>query len=216
MCACTCTCVCVCVCVYACVHILTLYMALQALPLHHNGCKILGTSAMAIGTLQWIHALIVHHSCPNVSIGSHVRGPDMAEDRSKFSALLDSIHVDQPDWRALTTLDEAKTFASSGKRCCCGEYVLAVDTCVHELPLAHVDCISTSWCILTAAHNVYLSSYGIVVLINWFWLVCIVVVGYPVLVRPSYVLSGAAMDVAHTPDDLIIMLTQAADVSRLV
>jgi len=46
--------------------------------------------------------------------------------------------------------------------------------------------------------------------------VCIVAVGYPVLVRPSYVLSGAAMDVAHTPDDLIIMLTQAADVSRLV
>jgi len=103
--------------VYACVHILTLNMALQALPLHHNGCKILGTSAMAIGTLQLIHALPVHHSCSNVSIGSHVRGSDMAEDRSKFSALLDSIHVDQPDWRALTTLDEAKTFASSGKRC---------------------------------------------------------------------------------------------------
>ncbi|KAF6756698.1 aspartate carbamoyltransferase [Ephemerocybe angulata] len=39
-------------------------------------------------------------------------------------------------------------------------------------------------------------------------------VGYPVLVRPSYVLSGAAMNVVSTPDDLVNYLTQAAEVSR--
>ncbi len=39
-------------------------------------------------------------------------------------------------------------------------------------------------------------------------------VGYPVLVRPSYVLSGAAMKVAHTPEDLVSFLKNAADVSK--
>jgi carbamoylphosphate synthase large subunit len=38
--------------------------------------------------------------------------------------------------------------------------------------------------------------------------------GYPCLVRPSYVLSGAAMNVVHSPTDLTAFLTEAADVSR--
>ena len=64
----------------------------------------------------------------------HPHNIDMAEDRYKFSKMLDSIGVDQPEWKELKTMDEATAFANK--------------------------------------------------------------VGYPVLVRPSYVLSGAAMKVA--------------------
>ncbi|TFY63266.1 hypothetical protein EVG20_g6387 [Dentipellis fragilis] len=77
---------------------------------------------------------------------------DTAENRYKFSRLLDEIGVDQPLWKELTSFSEAEAFCES--------------------------------------------------------------VGYPVLVRPSYVLSGAAMNVVSTGDDLANYLTQATAVSR--
>ncbi len=96
----------------------------MALPLEEMGAKILGTSARQI---------------------------DRAEDRHKFSSMLDSLGIDQPEWSELTSLDEAKEFA--GK--------------VH----------------------------------------------YPVLVRPSYVLSGAAMGVATSDEEIEIFLEKAAKLS---
>jgi carbamoyl-phosphate synthase large subunit len=77
---------------------------------------------------------------------------DNAEDRHKFSKMLDRLHIDQPAWRELSTIEEAKEFAEK--------------------------------------------------------------VGFPVLVRPSYVLSGAAMNVAHSEDELVKFLGDAADVSK--
>ncbi|KAG5641186.1 hypothetical protein DXG03_005797 [Asterophora parasitica] len=77
---------------------------------------------------------------------------DTAENRYKFSRLLDAIGVDQPLWKELTSFEEATEFCEK--------------------------------------------------------------VGYPVLVRPSYVLSGAAMNVVSTGDDLANYLTQATAVSR--
>jgi carbamoyl-phosphate synthase/aspartate carbamoyltransferase len=77
---------------------------------------------------------------------------DTAENRFKFSRLLDAIGVDQPLWKELSSYEEAQKFCE--------------------------------------------------------------VVGYPVLVRPSYVLSGAAMNVVFTGDDLLNYLTQATAVSR--
>eukprot|EP01088_Endostelium_zonatum_P011435 TRINITY_DN25572_c0_g1_i1.p1 TRINITY_DN25572_c0_g1~~TRINITY_DN25572_c0_g1_i1.p1 ORF type:complete len:1488 (+),score=418.74 TRINITY_DN25572_c0_g1_i1:83-4546(+) len=95
-----------------------------AYKLHKLGVPILGTSAQMI---------------------------DTAEDRHKFSTLMDSIGVDQPAWKELTTLPEAKAFCNK--------------------------------------------------------------VGYPVLVRPSYVLSGAAMNVVQNEKDLDSYLSAAVDVS---
>ncbi len=74
-----------------------------------------------------------------------------AEDRRHFSSLLDKLGVDQPEWRELNTLEEARKFAND--------------------------------------------------------------VGYPVLVRPSYVLSGAAMAVASNDEELAQYLQKAARVS---
>ncbi|WP_223292803.1 carbamoyl-phosphate synthase (glutamine-hydrolyzing) large subunit [Breznakiella homolactica] len=76
---------------------------------------------------------------------------DMAEDRNKFSALLDKLGIEQPEWKELTDLESAKAFAES--------------------------------------------------------------VGYPVLIRPSYVLSGAAMNVAWDDESLEQFLGMAAEVS---
>ncbi len=76
---------------------------------------------------------------------------DNAENRHKFSALLDRLGIDQPLWRELTSLEEAVTFARK--------------------------------------------------------------VGYPVLVRPSYVLSGAAMAVASNDDELKAYLQKAVRLS---
>lgn len=95
-----------------------------ALPLHQQGARILGTSADDI---------------------------DRAEDRHKFSSLLDVLKVDQPQWRELVSRDDAHTFAQE--------------------------------------------------------------VGYPVLVRPSFVLSGAAMSVASNAEQLTSCLQDAVDVS---
>ncbi|KAF9430642.1 hypothetical protein BGZ94_005450 [Podila epigama] len=96
-----------------------------ALPLHRQNVKILGTSPEMI---------------------------DTAENRYKFSRMLDQINVDQPLWKELTSFSEAGEFCET--------------------------------------------------------------VGYPVLVRPSYVLSGAAMNVVYSPDDLANYLGQATAVSR--
>lgn len=76
---------------------------------------------------------------------------DNAENRWKFSQLLDDLGVDQPIWKELSTMDEARSFAAE--------------------------------------------------------------VGYPVLVRPSYVLSGAAMAVASNDVELLRYLKEAAQVS---
>lgn len=88
--------------------------------------------------------------------GAHILGTDpqdidKAEDRHKFSQTLDSIGVDQPAWKELTSVSEAEKFADS--------------------------------------------------------------VGYPVLVRPSYVLSGAAMNVIYSVDELKEKLLNASAVS---
>lgn len=84
-------------------------------------------------------------------LGTDPRNIDSAEDRHKFSSVLDSIGVDQPAWKELTSVAEAKTFADN--------------------------------------------------------------VGFPVLVRPSYVLSGAAMSVIRNESELDSKLTNAASVS---
>jgi carbamoyl-phosphate synthase large subunit len=86
-----------------------------------------------------------------VILGTSPSNIDRAEDRNKFSTLLDQLGVDQPEWKDLTTTDEAKTFAA--------------------------------------------------------------LVGYPVLIRPSYVLSGAAMNVAWDEASLLRFLGLASDVS---
>lgn len=84
-------------------------------------------------------------------LGTSPQSIDSAENRHKFSALLDELGIDQPDWKELTDLAEAKTFANS--------------------------------------------------------------VGYPVLIRPSYVLSGAAMSVALNDAELTSYLEKASEVS---
>ena len=84
-------------------------------------------------------------------LGTDPKDIDKAEDRHKFSQILDSIGVDQPAWEELSSVAEAETFAHS--------------------------------------------------------------VGYPVLVRPSYVLSGAAMSVIHSQDELKDKLLSASAVS---
>jgi len=96
-----------------------------ALPLHRLNVKILGTSPEMI---------------------------DSAENRYKFSRMLDRIGVDQPEWKELSSIDDALEFCERVK--------------------------------------------------------------YPVLVRPSYVLSGAAMNTVYSKDDLANFLNQAAEVSR--
>ncbi|MGN0188001.1 MAG: carbamoyl-phosphate synthase (glutamine-hydrolyzing) large subunit, partial [Candidatus Cryptobacteroides sp.] len=96
-----------------------------ALRLDQNGVKILGTKASCI---------------------------DKAEDRHKFSSIVDALGIDQPKWKELTTLDDINSFIDE--------------------------------------------------------------VGYPVLVRPSYVLSGAAMNVCYNEEELRKFLSLAAEVSK--
>ncbi|EMG49000.1 CPA2 Carbamoyl-phosphate synthase arginine-specific large chain [Candida maltosa Xu316] len=96
-----------------------------ALSLQNQGCNVLGTNPEDI---------------------------DKAEDRHKFSQILDSIGVDQPAWKELTSVQEAEDFANE--------------------------------------------------------------VGFPVLVRPSYVLSGAAMSVINNVDELEAKLSNASKVSQ--
>ncbi|CCE83910.1 Piso0_004507 [Millerozyma farinosa CBS 7064] len=96
-----------------------------ALPLQEYGCNVLGTNPEDI---------------------------DRAEDRHKFSQILDNLGIDQPKWKELTSVESAETFAEE--------------------------------------------------------------VGFPVLVRPSYVLSGAAMSVISSKSELDEKLKNAAKVSR--
>ena len=77
---------------------------------------------------------------------------DRAENRGKFSAMLDKFGIDQPKWSALTSMEDVQKFIDE--------------------------------------------------------------VGYPVLVRPSYVLSGAAMNVCHDDDELRRFLEAASEVSK--
>ena len=77
---------------------------------------------------------------------------DRAENRGKFSAMLDKLGIDQPKWSALTSMEDVQKFIDK--------------------------------------------------------------VGYPVLVRPSYVLSGAAMNVCHDDDELRRFLEAASEVSK--
>ena len=84
-------------------------------------------------------------------LGTSALDVDRAEDRSKFSAELDKLHIQQPRWQAFANLNEAKTFAQD--------------------------------------------------------------VGFPVIVRPSYVLSGAAMKVVWSQDELKTYVKEATDVS---
>ncbi len=95
-----------------------------ALKLHKAGVKILGTEAENI---------------------------DRAEDRHKFSQMLDKLEIDQPKWKELAKVDQIRKFAEE--------------------------------------------------------------VGYPLLVRPSYVLSGAAMSVAHNDEALMQFLDKATLIS---
>ncbi len=85
-------------------------------------------------------------------LGTSAKSIDNAEDRDKFSAMLDRIGVDQPEWNALTSMDDINAFIQK--------------------------------------------------------------VGFPVLVRPSYVLSGAAMNVCSNQDELERFLQLAANVSK--
>lgn len=85
-------------------------------------------------------------------LGTSAKSIDNAEDREKFSAMLDRIGVDQPRWRELTSMDDIYDFVDE--------------------------------------------------------------VGFPVLVRPSYVLSGAAMNVCSNNEELERFLKLAANVSK--
>ena len=96
-----------------------------ALPLHNSNVKILGTSPINI---------------------------DNAEDRHKFSKLLDELNIDQPEWKELSSIEAAEEFAKK--------------------------------------------------------------VGYPVLVRPSYVLSGAAMSIALSSHELKKYLKKASEINK--
>lgn len=96
-----------------------------AMKLHRQSVPVLGTSPLSI---------------------------DRAENRNKFSAMLDQLGIDQPAWQELTSLDDVKAFVQK--------------------------------------------------------------VGYPVLVRPSYVLSGAAMNVCYDQEELERFLQMASEVSK--
>ena len=96
-----------------------------AMKLHRQSVPILGTSPISI---------------------------DRAENRHKFSAMLDQLGIDQPAWKELTSIEDMEEFVAK--------------------------------------------------------------VGYPVLVRPSYVLSGAAMNVCYNEDELKEFLQMAKEVSK--
>ena len=85
-------------------------------------------------------------------LGTKATSIDKAEDRHKFSSIVDALGIDQPKWKELTTIDDINAFIDE--------------------------------------------------------------VGFPVLVRPSYVLSGAAMNVCYNEDELKRFLAMAAEVSQ--
>jgi carbamoyl-phosphate synthase/aspartate carbamoyltransferase/dihydroorotase len=96
-------------------------------------------------------AMALHRAHFNI-LGTSPESIDSAENRYKFSRLLDTLGVDQPRWKECRAIEETKAFCES--------------------------------------------------------------VGYPCLVRPSFVLSGAGMNVVHTPTDLEAYLGEATEVSK--
>lgn len=92
------------------------------------------------------------HSCNVKLLGTSAKNIDRAENRHKFSSMLDELKIDQPRWKELTSIDAINDFID--------------------------------------------------------------VVGFPVLIRPSYVLSGAAMNVVSNKDELEHFLNLAAKVSK--
>ena len=96
-------------------------------------------------------ALRLENSCVSI-LGTSAKSIDCAEDRHKFSAMLDELNIDQPKWKESTTLEESNQFAKD--------------------------------------------------------------VGFPLLIRPSYVLSGAAMNVVSNEEELAHFLNLAANVSK--
>jgi carbamoyl-phosphate synthase large subunit len=97
--------------------------------------------------------LALRFSQANIKVlGTDPLNIDTAEDRHKFSSLLDKLQIDQPAWEELTSIEEAENFAEK--------------------------------------------------------------VGYPVLIRPSYILSGAAMSIALNKRELTKYLKKASNVSK--
>ena len=113
--------------------------------------KILGVIVSMGGQIPNTLALKLHRAGIPI-LGTSPLNIDKAEDRHKFSQLLDKLEVDQPEWKELTSIKEAERFAEK--------------------------------------------------------------VGFPVLVRPSYVLSGAAMSVALSREELKKYLKKASEVSK--
>ena len=143
---------------------------------------------------------------------------DNAENRFKFSRMLDSIGVQQPQWKELTDVkvgDEvihslhshtSHAFLTHNSGCTCSTHSLSHtqhNPCSHPHPKhpptptpTHKHPHTLSSLCLQSAKEFCCS------------------VGYPALVRPSYVLSGAAMNVAYSDDDLQSFLSNAVAVSR--
>ena len=103
------------------------------------------------GQIPNILAMKLHRQSVPI-LGTSPVNIDRAENRGKFSAMLDKLGIDQPKWSALTSMEDVQKFIDE--------------------------------------------------------------VGYPVLVRPSYVLSGAAMNVCHDDDELRRFLEAASEVSK--
>ena len=110
-----------------------------------------GTIVSVGGQIPNNLAMKLHRQNVNI-LGTSPVNIDRAENRDKFSAMLDKLAIDQPAWQALTSMDDIKDFIKK--------------------------------------------------------------VGYPVLVRPSYVLSGAAMNVCYDDEQLERFLNMATEVSK--
>lgn len=132
----------------------------------HHRCALLSLMPLPSGQLPQNIALRLKQTGVNV-LGTDPEQIDRAEDRHKFSEILDSVGVDQPAWAEVATLEEAKAFAKRVR----GVYLAT----------------------FSSLTNIYYS--------------------YPVLIRPSYVLSGAAMNVVWEETDLEYRLSAAAAVS---
>ena len=118
-----------------------------------------GVNALQTIREQGLRSVMINYNPETVStdydipiLGTQAEDIDNAEDRHKFSAMLDRLGIDQPRWRELTSLSD-------------------IDSFIEE-------------------------------------------VGFPVLVRPSYVLSGAAMNVCSNAEELYRFLELAAEVSK--
>ncbi|MBE6296070.1 MAG: carbamoyl-phosphate synthase (glutamine-hydrolyzing) large subunit [Bacteroidales bacterium] len=126
---------------------LSLERVLDVIDLEHPGGVIVSVGGQIPNNL----AMKLHRQAVPI-LGTSPLSIDRAENRHKFSAMLDQLGIDQPAWKELTSLDDMKEFVDK--------------------------------------------------------------VGYPVLVRPSYVLSGAAMNVCYNEEELYEFLKMAADVSK--